>query len=69
MFGNDTAKNVTFTVDGGGDIEIQRTLILRIGVATATVVLDSSTDPIVIDFWTYNQGTTVYAEYRGRFEA
>ena len=67
MFGNDTAKNVTFTVDGGGTLKYNDTYP-RTGGA-ATVVLDSSTDPIVIDFWTYNQGTTVYAEYRGRFEA
>jgi hypothetical protein len=67
MFGNDTAKNVTFTVDGGGTLKYNDTYP-RTGSA-ATVVLDSSTDPIVIDFWTYNQGTTVYAEYRGRFEA
>ena len=66
MFGNDTAKTVTFTVDGGGDLKYNNTYPRIASVATATV--DSSTDPIVIDFWTYNQGTTVYAEYRGRFE-
>lgn len=66
MFGNDTAKTVTFTVDGGGDLKYNSTYPRIEGVATATV--DSSTDPIIIDFWTYNQGTTVYAEYRGRFE-
>jgi len=67
MFGNDTAKNVTFTVDGGGSLKYNDTYPRTGG--TASVVLDSSEDPIVIDFWTYNQGTTVYAEYRGRFEA
>ena len=66
MFGNDTAKTVTFTVDGGGDLKYNNTYPRIASAATATV--DSSTDPIVIDFWTYNQGTTVYAEYRGRFE-
>jgi hypothetical protein len=66
MFGNDTAKTVTFTVEGGGDLKYNSTYPRVAGVATATV--DSSTDPIIIDFWTYNQGTTVYAEYRGRFE-
>jgi hypothetical protein len=67
MFGNDTAKNVTFTNEGGGTLKYNDTYPRTGG--TASVVLDSSTDPIVIDFWTYNQGTTVYAEYRGRFEA
>lgn len=66
MFGNDTAKTVTFTVDGGGDLKYNSTYP-RIA-SEAKVTVDSSTDPIVIDFWTYNQGTTVYAEYRGRFE-
>ena len=66
LFGNDTAKTVTFTVESGGTIKYNSTYPRIAGVATATV--DSSTDPIVIDFWTYNQGTTVYAEYRGRFE-
>ena len=65
MFGNDTAKTVTFTVDGGGSIKYNRT---GNNPYPATLTVDSSTDPIVIDFWTYNQGTTVYAEYRGRFE-
>ena len=65
MFGNDTAKTVTFTVDGGGTIKYNRS---GNNPYPATLTIDSSTDPVVIDFWTYNQGTTVYAEYRGRFE-
>ena len=64
--GNDTAKTVTFTVDGNGALKYNSTYPRVGGVATATV--DSSADPIIIDFWTYNQGTTIYAEYRGRFE-
>jgi len=65
MLGNDTAKTVTFTVDGGGIIKYSADYPRVGGVATATV--DSSTNPIIIDFWTYNQGTTVYAEYRGQY--
>lgn len=65
MFGNDTAKTVTFTVDGGGTIKYNRS---GNNPFPATLTIDSSTDPVVVDFWTYNQGTTVYAEYRGRFE-
>jgi hypothetical protein len=67
LFGNGTAKTVTFTVDGSGDLKYNSTYPRVASVATATV--DSSTNPIIIDFWTYNRGTTVYAEYRGRFEA
>ena len=65
LFGNDTAKTVTFTVDGGGTIKYSSDYP-RVG-GTATVTVDSSTNPIIIDFWTYNQGTTVYAEYRGQY--
>ena len=65
LFGNDTAKTVTFTVDGGGTIKYNRT---GSNPYPAELIVDSSTDPIIIDFWTYSQGTTVYAEYRGRFE-
>ena len=66
LFGNDTAKTVTFTVESGGTVKYNADYPRAAGVATLTV--DSSEDPIVINFWTYNQGTTVYAEYRGRFE-
>lgn len=65
MVGNDTAKTVTFTVDGGGSLKYNRT---GNNPFPTSLVVDSSENPIVIDFWTYNQGTTVYAEYRGRFE-
>jgi len=65
LVGNDTAKTVTFTVDGGGTIKYSSDYP-RVG-GTATVTVDSSTNPIIIDFWTYNQGTTVYAEYRGQY--
>ena len=60
LFGNDTAKTVTFTVDGGGTIKYSANF-------PATLTLDSSANPLIIDFWTYSQGTTVYAEYRGQF--
>ena len=60
LFGNDTAKTVTFTVDGGGTIKYSPNY-------PSTVTLDSSVNPLIIDFWTYSQGTTVYAEYRGQY--
>ena len=66
MLGNDTPKSVTFTVESGGTIKCNSSYPRTDG--TATVTVDSSTNPIIIDVWTYNQGTTVYAEYRGRFE-
>lgn len=60
MLGNDTAKTVTFNVDGGGTIKYNNTY-------PSTLTIDSSENPLIIDFWTYNQGTTVYAEYRGQY--
>ena len=60
MLGNDTAKTVTFTVDGGGTIKYNSTF-------PTPLIIDSSDNPLIIDFWTYNQGTTVYAEYRGQY--
>ena len=60
LLGNDTAKTVTFTASGGGTIKYSADF-------PATLTLDSSVNPILIDFWTYNQGTTVYAEYRGQY--
>ena len=65
LFGNNTAKTVTFTVEGGGTIKYNADYPRVGGVVTATV--DSSVNPIIVDFWTYNQGTTVYAEYRGQY--
>lgn len=67
LTGNDTAKSVTFSVDGGGTIKYNSSYPRVDGTATLTV--DSSTDPIIVNFWSYNQGQTVYADYRGRFEA
>jgi|TARA_B110000503_G_scaffold140576_1_gene231828 hypothetical protein len=61
FYGNDTAKTVTLTVSGGGTIKKNPTF-------PATFTVDSSEDPIIVEFWTYNQGTTVYANYLGRFE-
>jgi hypothetical protein len=60
MLGNDTAKTVTFTNEGGGTLKYNNTF-------PSPLIIDSSVNPLIIDFWTYNQGTTVYAEYRGQY--
>ena len=63
FFGNNTEpKTVTFTVDGGGTIKKNSTF-------PGTLTVDSPDSPIVIDFWTYNSGNIVYAEYKGQFTA
>jgi hypothetical protein len=66
LFGNNSAKTVTFSVEGGGNIKYNSTYPKNGNVPE--LIVDSSTNPIIIEFWTYNQGTTVYAEYKGRFE-
>ena len=60
MFGNGAAKDVTFTVAGGGTIKKSPNY-------PDSVTVESSTDPIVVEFWTYNRGTTVYANYLGTY--
>jgi hypothetical protein len=32
-----------------------------------TVTVDSSTDPVILEFWTRDGGATVYAKYLGKF--
>ena len=60
LSGNGTAKDVTFTVAGGGTVKKSPNY-------PASFTVESSTDPIVVEFWTYNQGTTVYANYLGTY--
>ena len=65
--GNDSPASVLFTLEGGGTIKYDPNYPLANGSRGITV--DSSEDPILVDFWSYNQGITVYANYRGRYEA
>ena len=34
---------------------------------TPTLTLDSSVNPVVVKFWTYNTGVTVFAQYLGQY--
>jgi len=60
LFGNDTAKTVLWTIEGGGTLK-------KAPGWPGTFTVDSSTNPIIVEFWTYNAGTTVYARYLGQF--
>ena len=60
IYGNGTAKTVTFTVEGGG-------IIKKNPNYPASLIVESADDPIVVEFWSYNQGTTVYANYLGTY--
>lgn len=59
LFGNDTAKAIFWTADSG-TIKTNSTF-------PESFIVDSSTDPIIVKFWTYNSGGTVFAEYKGQF--
>jgi hypothetical protein len=68
ILGNDTAKTATFTVSGGGTIKYD-TNYPRVSGAGSTpqLTIDSSANPLLVKFWTYTQGTTVFAQYLGQY--
>jgi hypothetical protein len=54
---------VTLTVEGGGTLK-------KSGNFPASLTVDSVTNrdnPVIVEFWTVNQGNTVYANYLGVF--
>ena len=65
FLGNDTAKSGTFTVAGGGSIKYDTNYPKVANVPTLTI--DSSVNPLLVKFWTYNSGTTVFAQYLGQY--
>ena len=69
LFGNDSPVNVSFSVAAGGTIKYGPGYPRTGGSGAATLSVDSSTDPYIIEFWSYNQGTTVYADDKGQFSA
>ena len=68
FLGNGTAKTATFTVSGGGTIKYD-TNYPRVSGAGSTpqLTIDSATNPLLVKFWTYNSGTTVFAQYLGQY--
>ena len=68
VLGNDTAKTATFTVAGGGTIKYDTNYPRVSGAGSAAqLTLDSATNPLLVKFWTYNSGTTVFAQYLGQY--
>lgn len=53
------AKTATFTVEGGGTIKKPSSF--------PSPLLVDGNDPVIVKFWTYNAGATVFAEYKGKF--
>ena len=58
--GDSTARTVTWATSGGGTIKYGPGFPSPFNVA-------SNVNPAVVDFWTNDGGTTVYAEYVGVF--
>jgi len=65
FLGNGTAKTGFFTVAGGGAIKYDTNYPKIATVPTLTI--DSATNPLIVKFWTYNSGTTVFAQYLGQY--
>ena len=53
-------RTVTFATTGGGTLK-------KSSRVPASVTVTSDTDPIVLEFWTYDKGNTVYMDYLGAF--
>lgn len=60
LTGNDNTHTITFSISGGGSIKKSTRV-------PGTITVNSSTEPVVIDFWTYNGGSTVFMDYWGAF--
>ena len=65
ILGNDTAKTGLFTVSGGGTIKYDTNYPKVANVPTLTI--DSAANPLLVKFWTYNSGVTVFAQYLGQY--
>lgn len=59
---DDVARTVTFAISGGG------TLKKSVRVPTPITVISSS-NPVVFEFWTYNNGSMVFMDYLGQFSS
>lgn len=61
-------KEVTFDVEGGGNIRYSSTWPGTLQTPTWPAEATTDTAPrLLLEFWTYNQGQTIYANYLGEF--
>jgi hypothetical protein len=58
-------RTITWTTRGGGAGTKIKT---SSNFPTPFTVDNNVEDPVIVEFWSYNGGTTVYANYLGRFE-
>ena len=70
---DDDPKNVYFLVENGGTLKKRSTMAHPVVVDPGSNGLSSSVEdtdtgsPIIVEFWTYNGGNTVYANSLGTF--
>lgn len=57
---DDTNRIATFAVSGGGTLKSDASV-------PGTITVDSANDPLIFEFWTYNNGDTVFMTYLGQF--
>ncbi len=55
----DGAKEVTFSTTGG--------VVKKNSSWPATLLVDGTDNPVIIDFWSYDGGLTVFGEFKGSF--
>jgi|SRR6056300_609111 hypothetical protein len=71
IYGNDNPITVRLVSANNGAIYKTSDWPLPVGDSSsddsAPVVVNSSTQPVIIDLWSYDSGTTVYANYLGQF--
>jgi hypothetical protein len=62
---NPAGTSIQFTrlTEGGGTIKAPSSFLRPFALNTGVF----ADDPAIINFWTYNSGTTVYANYLGKF--
>ena len=60
-------QTITWLVQGGGTIKAAATFPSPFVLNTGDH--DSTVGPAIIEFWSYNQGSSVFANYLGRFVA
>jgi len=63
-----TPYTVTWSASGGGIIKRNQALLPDSSLAfPSPFVVSSTIDPLIVDFWTDDAGTVVYANYVGEF--
>jgi hypothetical protein len=57
---DNTNRIATFGLSGGGTLKKEASV-------PSTITVNSSIDPIIFEFWSYNAGNTVFMRYLGQF--